>query len=328
MKFIRFLTTLIVIHLLNIGATASAQDIAEFEFRKLAPTSPFLLAADIVPVDDAGHVIPSNQCQGYSSHSPYLNRCGFSAGDDSRFVPVKPKPQREIDLSPISFECFESGCEYEYQNSTDEFSRNLEIASQWEQQVPQESASEDFDHLFSNASNVRELIEQQFGNEELKDSEFIPYYSPSESEGADPFSFDLASLETADRSAKENRNHLSAPVANLASISSMSNLLIEKLSKSEWLSDPENWIEQKLLDLECKMCGTPAMSLHYNFMAELERQKNRIETRKQRKLKVAMSSANFLRFLGNQLINAADQIAPNPAKNINGAHLDINSDTF
>lgn len=328
MKFIRFLTTLIVIHLLNIGATASAQDIADFEFRKLAPTSPFLLAADIVPFDDAGHVIPSNQCQDYSSPCPYMNRCGFSAGDDSRFHPAKQNPQREIDLSPISFKCFESGCEYEYQNSTEEFSRNLEIASEWEQQVAQESASEVFDHLFSNASSVRELIEQQFGNEGLKDSEFIPYYEPSESEGADPFSFGLEPLGTANQPANQSLTHQSAPVANIASISSMSNLLIETLSKSEWLSDPAHWIEQQMLDLECKMCGTPAMSLHYNFMAELKRQKNRIERLEQRNSTIATSSADFLRFLGTQLINAADQIAPNPAKNIDDAHFDINSDTF
>lgn len=337
MKFIRFLTTMIVIHLITIGATVSAQDIAEFEIRKSAPTSPFIPGSEIVQVDDNGRLIPSNQCHDYMSPCPYMNRCGFSAGESSRIVSANEKPQREIDLSPISFKCFDSGCEYEYQNSASEVETNLSKISESDHLAARESAKNIFDHVFSNASSVRELIEQQFGagelqnddfgSNELNGSEFAPYLPPSETEGIAPFNFHA--IEALGSFAVENsKKTMAAPLVNVATISSMASSVTELLSKNEWLIDPMGSIEQHLLDFECKMCGTAAMSLHYNFMAEIERQKNRFKELEQKKSSIANTSAGFLRFLGNQLINAADQIAPSFKKDNEVHNFDINSDSF
>lgn len=336
MKFIRFLTTMIVIHLITIGATASAQDIAEFEIRKSSPTSPFILGSEIVQFDDNGYVIPSNQCHDYMSPCPYMNRCGFSAGESSRNISNR-KPQREIDLSPISFKCFDSGCEYEYQNSANDVETNLNKISESDHLAARESAKSIFDHVFSNASSVRELIEQQFGDGELENadfgsnefngSEFAPYLPPSETEGIDPFNFNAFEI-LGSFAVGNSKKTTAAPLVNVATISSMASSVTELLSKNEWLIDPMESIEQHLLDFECKMCGTAAMSMHYNFMAEIERQKNRLEELEQKKSSIANTSAGFLRFLGNQLINAADQIAPS-SKNDNEVHnSDINSDSF
>lgn len=337
MKFIRFLTTMIVIHLLTIGATATAQDIAEFEIRKSAPSSPFIIASEIVQLDDNGRVIPSNQCHDYMSTCPYMNRCGFSAGESSRNVPSQEKPKREIDLSPISFQCFDSGCEYEYQNSAIEVESNLKKITEADHIATRESARRIFDHVFSNASSVRELIEQQFGEGRLENadfkirefsgSDFAPYLPPSETEGTDPFNFEAA--ETLGSFAVENKaKTTSAPLVNVATISSLTNSFTELLSINQWLNDPMEALEQQLLDFECKMCGTAAMSLHYNFMAEMERQKIRLKEQGQRKSSFARNSAALLRFLGHQLINTAEQIAPSSAKDNEVHNFDANSNSF
>ena len=91
MKFFRFLTALFMFQLSWQVSSLVAQEITEFEIRKSSPSIPFPASVSIAPLDDNGHVLPSNQCKPYIEALTPTSRCGFSAGleDDQVVVEVE-----------------------------------------------------------------------------------------------------------------------------------------------------------------------------------------------------------------------------------------------
>ncbi len=312
MKFIRFLTTLIIIQLVTLGGKVSAQDIADFELRKMSPSFPFPASTSIAPLDDNAHVLPSNQCKSHSSDLSQTNRCGFSAGVEDDYYPnvslaSSKQIQNEIDLSPLNFQCMGSGCEFEYANTAKQIERNLTSLSIHRETVAKREARKTIESVFAKASSIREIMESQFAEEE-----YIPYIDPAIQLGTElvansdlDHSHSLAPTETP-----------VAPKRNPGPISIQADLIhlgIQQIQNAAILINPLEFANNQLLQLECELCGSPLLNLGYGLQSSiadaelrLEHEKNLVEV--QQNALILNGFATVLKKFGESLIDVSDSI--------------------
>lgn len=324
MKFFRFLTTLIIIQLVTLGARVTAQDITEFEVRVCGPAHPFQADLGPSPLDDNGHVLPSNQCKILQESFSLTERCGFSAGQCERVHSDEVKPADQMahnqidlspqDLSPLDFQCMGSGCEYEYAKSANEFRANLDALDQEQNLNARKEALEVIDSVFAKSTSIKEVIEAQFA-----EYEFIPYIDPTVQFGLEPVTSGIedepAISEPVSKAEPQPVAAKPSPrkTSRIAAAKLLAEFWIDQIGSMRLLQEPQQFVSDQLLELECQLCGTPTLTLIYDLKDSIESAQMRLEhAEKLAKVKqnamLLKGFSSLIRVMGESLIDVSDSI--------------------
>ena len=323
MKFFRFLTALFMFQLSWQVSSLVAQEITEFEIRKSSPSIPFPASVSIAPLDDNGHVLPSNQCKPYIEALTPTSRCGFSAGlEDDQVVVHSPEsghPGNQIDLSPLNFQCMDTGCEFEYASSVKQFRANLElldsrrngIAGVPADDLTREDARQVIDSVFEKATSVREIIELQFA-----EYEYVPYVAPEMSIGLEPATPQNEEAELTLSSPSEPEEPVAPQprwLPSLQTIGVLAEFWMNEFRQSQPVTEPVEWVSGQLTELECRLCGTTVLSLYYGLSQSVDAAHDQLQNQKvvaevQEKSLILNGFASVIRSMGESLISVSDSI--------------------
>lgn len=343
MKILRLLTTIITLQLAISGSQINAQDIAEFQLRTPAPSTPFLWtgefdpAVQIQPLDDNGQVIPANQCRP-SEKMAQMDRCEFSAGQLVDFTPAPTsrqnpdqkatavsagtKPQdnayldatepapvaqlsatsgkctrhqtarrNEVDLSPLNFDCMHSACEFEYTSSARQLQKNLQKVEQKKQTLNRQQARQIIHSAF------RKFAPEKIHTPEFDPFEFVPYTKPDRAAGIEPVT--------------TNRPKL----APLAVYRQLFLFWKAQILGSRWIQRPAEAVYDELIQLECRLCGTPILNLAYGIRERIDAEFQEIRDHQKmvavakRNAAILNGVAKLLRKSGNGLNQMSSFIA-------------------
>lgn len=315
MKVFRFLATLAMVFMIGSGSRVIAQqtsshdsgDLAatDYEFRVCAPCHPFQVtefsSSTVQPLDDQGRHLPINQCKLQYLPIP-ADRCGFSAGNiDHRFVETEAESHiQEIDLSPMRLDCVESGCEFEYARSARKYQA---------QAVEQQQAAEPVNHstltrdevkriiasVFTKELDVNQILEAQFGEED-----FEPYVDPTATWKA------------------EQPAEVDTLLPAIATVYQQGLTAIRKIADLPVLRNPVAHVRGQLIELECRLCGSPLLNMAYSLRESVARAQIQIVEEQQMAQEIATVERNALllhglskalRFMGESMIQASDSIA-------------------
>lgn len=328
MSSFRFLTSFVLFFLFSFHGNLWSQEIADFEIRKMSPTLPFQLANNDDLTDDQGDHLPSNQCSDYLQVChPYLTQCGFSSSQNPRNT--ISDPPTAIDLSPLSFECFQTASEMAAakvkekpsiqpvppsatasketaegsKGVTAEASVKLKVAEAAGQQLSREQARAMMKKVFRKSSNIEEVLDDQLDIQ--PEYQFVPYQNPSPEEGSEP----VVTVQW-----KLRLSELKALLTNWKTI----------VVNHELITAPNHWLSERLVELECHFCGSPVWGLIDGFQREVAlAEKQILQTRELKRIrnqvKILNGMASVLRLAGDSLIQSADIIVISGQKRVESA---------
>lgn len=190
-----------------------------------------------------------NQCK--IDYSPGLvDRCGFSAGLNDHLVTSNKDSvdSNEIDLSPLDFDCMGSGCELEYAQSAERFRNQLSkegLNNSMEESVEllsKEEVKRIIASVFSDSLAIAETTRQA-------DEAYIPYIDPSQQLGIEPIIEKQFSLND---------------------YVSLANFWVQTIGEHQLLLNPIEFLGDQAIELECYLCGTPALNLAYGIRHSID----------------------------------------------------------
>lgn len=315
MKLFRLLTAFASVLWIGSFSSLAAQEITDFALRQAGPFTPFPVASNTLPdaaekmeqpIDELGQVLPFNQCKQQYLPNP-ADRCGFSAGTDAH--PVTPQvvaqEKNEIDLSPLRFECMESGCEYEYAKSADRYRKEqltnpLDEAVELEQKptLTREEVRQIIDSVFTKELAIEEIVESSFD-----EYQFRPYQDPTKALIIEP---------TVECQRK---------FASLAEYRAWLGFWSNAIANHELINQPADFAKDLALELECQLCGSPWLAFYYSVQetisdanVQLEHEKEVVEAEKN--VEMLQGLASLFKAAGESLIDVSDSLTAISGKRV------------